>query len=236
MPYEFVTSVVRYRDTATGRFVPRRKVLRYADQAVTAGQDAADVLANLVATGQISPADWAELMRQEVKSTFIQEAILGKGGRQHMTPADWGSVGRQLRDQYEYLDGFEQDIEDDKLSEAQIRSRSHLYFLASKTAFEHGQGSAWGIVLPGYPGDKELVCNVGCKCYWFIRRQDARTVLATWTRTAAESCPSCLKRAADWAELVYVDGVLQNRLTARVKSVLAKPRQQRTGSLVASPI
>lgn len=234
MAYEFVTSVVRYRDTETGRFVPRRTVLRYADMAVTAGQDAADVLANLVSTGQISPADWFELMQQEIKSTFIQEAILGKGGRSSMTPSDWGSVGRQLRDQYAYLEGFREDIENGVLSEAQIRSRSHLYFLASKGAFERGQGAAWGIVLPGYPGDKELVCNVGCKCYWFIRRADERTVLATWTRTAAESCPSCLKRASDWAELVYVDGVLKNAAATAKQTPLMRRPPLRSGLLAAS--
>lgn len=160
-------------------------------------------------------------MRQDIKSTFIQESILGKGGRDNMTPSDWGSVGRQLRDQYDYLEGFREDIEADLLSEAQISSRSHLYFLASKGAFERGQGAAWGIVLPGYPGDKELVCFTGCKCYWNIRRQDAHTVLATWTRTIAESCPSCVQRGIEWANLIYIDGVLKNSVGSTDHSSLA---------------
>lgn len=235
MSYEFVNSVVRYRDTTTGRFVPRRTVLRYADQAVSVGQDAADVLANLVATGQISPADWFELMQQEIKSTFIQEAILGKGGRENMTPSDWGSVGRQLRDQYDYLEGFREDIEAGVLSEAQISSRSHLYFLASKGAFERGQAGAWGIVLPGYPGDPSLECNVGCKCYWNIRRADAHTVIATWTRTALESCPSCLKRASEWAELVYVDGVRKASSSSSKLLPLGNRLPLRSGLLVVTP-
>ncbi|MEO8608901.1 MAG: hypothetical protein ABI690_13500 [Chloroflexota bacterium] len=231
MPYEFIPSVVRYRDTETGRFVPRATVVRYSELSIIAGSDAAADLAALVSSGQISPADWEQLLRQEIKATFIQEAIVGRGGRASMTPSDWGTVGRALRDQYAYLDGFRQDIEDGLLSEAQIRARSHLYFLASKAAFERGQAAAWGIDLPGYP-TVDTICQTGDKCYWNIRRIDDRTVLASWVRTAAESCATCLQRADDWAELEYVNGVL--------KTPLAQPGRgrhfQRSGLLAAAPV
>jgi len=207
--YEFLPDIVRYRDTRTGRFVPQRTVSRYAEASITVGQDAADVLAQMVSSRQISPAEWERLMRQEIKSTFLQEAMLGRGGRASMTQSDWGTGGQQLREQYDYLRGFREDIENDLLSEGQIRARSHLYFLASKAAYEKGHASAWDIKLPGYP-TVDTECQTGCKCYWYIRRQDARTVLATWTRTAAESCRTCLDRADKWANLVYIDGVLQS--------------------------
>lgn len=232
MAYEFVTSIVRYRDTETGRFVPRSTVIRYSNMAISAGSDAAAELATLVSSGQISPADWVALLREEIKATFIQEAILGKGGRDNMTQSDWGTVGRALRDQYAYLDGFQQDIEDGLLSEGQIRARSHLYFLASKAAFERAQAAAWGIELPGYP-TVDTICQTGDKCYWQIRRMDEHTVLASWIRTASESCPTCIQRADDWAELTYIDGVLQNRLEQRP---VPKPSEywRRSGLLAGS--
>lgn len=234
MPYEFVTSLVRYRDTETGRFVPRSTVVRYSNLSIAAGSDAAAELAAMVSSGQISPADWEQLMRQEIKATFIQEGILGKGGRENMTPSDWGTLGAALKEQYAYLDGFREDIEAGLLTEGQIRARSHLYFLASKAAFERAQAAAWGIELPGYP-TVETLCQTGDKCYWFIRRIDRRTVVATWTRTAAESCETCIQRATDWAELIYVDGVLQNRLEQRPKPTVAARQWQRGGLLSPVP-
>jgi hypothetical protein len=228
MAYEFVPSLVRYRDAATGRFVPRQTVVRYAELSITAGQDAADVLAQMVSNGEISPADWELLMRAEIKSTFLQESMLGRGGRSSMTSSDWGTVGRALREQYDYLRGFRQDIEEGLLSEAQIRARSHLYFLASKGAFERAQAAAWGITLPGYP-TIGTECLTGDKCYWYIRRIDEHTVLASWIRTAFESCPTCLQRAEEWADLTYIDGVLQNSQP--------QPRMGRVGrNLLAPPM
>lgn len=208
--YEFVPSIVRYRDVATGRFVSRQTVVSYSERAIAAGEDVSAALAAMVANGELSPADWEALMRQEIKATYIQEYLLGRGGRPSMSRSDWGTVGRALRDQYAFLSGFRADIEAGLLTEGQIRARSFLYFKASKYAFERGQASAWNITLPGYPADGKTECQVGCLCYWNIRRIDERTVLATWVRTANESCPTCLDRAAQWVDLMYVDGVQQS--------------------------
>jgi hypothetical protein len=116
-----------------------------------------------------------------------------------MTQADWGRLGAQLKQQYQYLRGFEQDLIDGRLSEAQAKARLQMYFNASRQAYEQGRAYAQGVPrLPAYPGDGSTVCLSNCQCHWDLDEQPDEW-LATWTLGAAEHCPDCLRRADEWA-------------------------------------
>ena len=66
-------------------------------------------------------------------------------------------------------------------------------------SFEVGRAGAFQVQLPAYPGDGSSECMVNDKCYWDVRLDIPNgQVLATWVRTAAESCPTCIKRAVEW--------------------------------------
>jgi hypothetical protein len=41
-------------------------------------------------------------------------------------------------------------------------------------------------------------CGVNCKCYWNIRKSEGMW-MATWTLTAAESCPDCVRLGSRYA-------------------------------------
>lgn len=211
MSYEFVTSINRYRDADSGRFVSRKTLLGYVEGVTSAGQDASDVLADRVSTGVISPAEFETQMRDEIKSATIQDYVLGRGGREQMQPRDWGTIGRQLRGEYKLLAGFRQDIEDDKLSPAQIRARSHLYFETARVAYERGQAAAFDVPpLPAYPCDGTSICVSGCKCSWRFAKLagDGNTDCFWELDEAAENCETCIQRSQAWSPLQVRGGVL----------------------------
>jgi hypothetical protein len=84
-------------------------------------------------------------MRKVIKDVYIAETMLGKGGRDKMTFADWGRIGNMVRRQYSFLARFAQDIKDGKLSPKQIAARARLYIRPALATLERGQLSAHGI-------------------------------------------------------------------------------------------
>ena len=130
-------STRRYRDQSTGRYMARSDVMSYVNESLAASGTATNDMGSMVAQGIISPADFETIARQEIKEQYITQYMLGRGGRDAMTQADWGSIGGMLRDQYHpYFDGFMADIKAGNLSEAQIQARLRMYVDSSRQAYE----------------------------------------------------------------------------------------------------
>jgi hypothetical protein len=212
MPYTWDGK--RYRDVDTGRFISRTEILSYASQIASSTSAVSDAYANLVGQQTISPTDWLALFRQEIKDEHIRQYILGRGGRGSMTPADWGSIGGMLREQYSYLDGFADEIAAGTLSEAQISARSRMYINSAREAFNRAYARSQGIpdgLLPDYPGAGNTVCLTACGCDWQIEEvyetdEDGNEILAGWNCTwvlnsALENCPDCQEYAIQWNPL-----------------------------------
>jgi hypothetical protein len=217
MPYQYVNSLNRYRDSKSGRFVPDDTVRGYVDRIAQSGQASSDVYAQLVSEGTISPREFGKRMRTDVKTAHLQQYILGRGGRDNMEPSDWGRVGRVLRDEYGLLDGFVADIESGALSQAQIAARASLYFDSARQSFENGNGAAYGFdprLLPSVPGDDHQTCHGGCRCHWryekvFDLKGKLIAVNAFWeVDFTAEHCAptattrGCIQNAQDYNPFV----------------------------------
>ena len=106
-----------YRDLSTGRWASRVQVQGWVTENIALAQNSADSLAAMVADDLIRVGDWQAVMRQQIKQSYIEQYITGKGGIEQMTQADWGSIGGQLSEQYSYLDSFSQEIAAGNLSE-----------------------------------------------------------------------------------------------------------------------
>lgn len=61
--------------------------------------------------GNITLSEWEAGMRDFIRSEVNTAMILTKGGRDYVTPSDWGFVGSQIKYQYEKLSGFAADIQ-----------------------------------------------------------------------------------------------------------------------------
>jgi hypothetical protein len=100
----------RYRD-GLGRFVSRDAVRRRSTRRSTAR--ALEMIAASEALRAGGSLDvWLVSMREAVKDANLYSAAAARGGWAQMTPADFGRVGRAVRDQYAYLDRFAADIAD----------------------------------------------------------------------------------------------------------------------------
>lgn len=170
MAWEWVTSVGRYRDTGTGQFMSRDTVLSFVNESIAASESALGPLSQFAASGALSPADFSLLVREEIKQETIRQYLLGIGGRDQMTPSDWGSIGGSLKEQYGHLDDFVKQIADGTLSEEQIQARLKMYVNSSREAFERAHGK--NAKRLGYSEE-------------------------SWTLGEAEHCDDCVALAAE---------------------------------------
>lgn len=129
-------SVCRYRDLATGRFLSHQTVLALVDRFIAVHADQAGALVGLLVEKRLTVADWELAMRSVIKTNYIQQYVLAKGGLSNMTQADWGRIGGYLKDQYRYLHRFAQEIAAGRLSPGQIEMRARMYMHAAREAFE----------------------------------------------------------------------------------------------------
>jgi hypothetical protein len=197
----------RYYNDDTGLFMAKDTVLGFVHDSFEGTGLVTDTLANLLGENRLAPADWRFLMREEIKREYIRQYLLGIGGREQMTQADWGRIGGMLTDQYRYLDDFYKENAAGALSEAQVAARSRMYIRSAREAYERANAQAWGgPPLPAYPGDGSTVCLTNCACHWDIRSAEAEENVmrwsAWWVLGAAEHCPDCIERSTNWAPLV----------------------------------
>lgn len=194
----------RYRDTKTGRFVSQATIQTLRDSFIVGRMERMDQLAQQVAGGQRSIQEWVTAMRDEVRQTYASEYIFGRGGVNAMTQADWGRLGRMIRDQYAYLQDFAATVANGDYSEGQIRTRAHHYVGSAVQAFERAVGIARGWPdLPAYPGDGQTTCFGNCRCTWtLVRTDDGRGWNATWVTSDDErECEDCISNGKRWAPL-----------------------------------
>lgn len=106
------------------------------DEAIKGSNAEISALSERLRTRKISVDEWQLGMRQAVKETQLYGAASARGGWAQMSPADYGAVGRRVKDQYAYLDRFAADIRDGLPLDGRFVSRSRLYGSSSRVAFE----------------------------------------------------------------------------------------------------
>lgn len=199
MPWGWDPTAKRYRDLDTGRFMLRSEVLAWVEESLDASTVATDQLAQFVIDGVVSPADFGLLMRQELKEEYIRQFLLGIGGRAQMTPADWGSIGGMLADQYRYLDRFVDEIASGEVPPGSLLLRVRMYANSAREAYERAHlknANALGMVEENwvlgdaehcsdcvafagmgwqpigtfpFPGEGATECLTNCKCHKIYR-------------------------------------------------------------------
>lgn len=200
MSYTYVRSVNRYRNNGTGRFVSRDEVLEYVEKMVGAGENKSAVLSSELSNGTISPTDYGQLLKDNLKDSYVQNMVLGRGGRAEVTPSDWGTVGSSLKPEYSAIENFVAEItarieENNPYSESYLANRSRLYFGKARLMYERGNSAAYGLPqLPFYPADGQSECKNGCRCSWIIKKLQPGDFDCTWELRRGENCPTCKER------------------------------------------
>lgn len=186
----------RYRDLSSGKLLSRNTVTGYRDKIVDAASKRTSELAHQVASGTITPSDFAAEMRKIVKIVHVAQFELGKGGRNAITATDRGIIGRALRDQYAFLDSFQRDIEAavkaGTVNGEQIANRAALYVEDGVAMHERAAAEARGVELPP---ESPPVHN-RCRCSWRWSIEDGKHV-AYWVLGDAP-CPQCSALASQY--------------------------------------
>ena len=125
--YDWNKRISRYRNLSTGRFVSKQAVNGLLTNVANGSGATLSKLAQQAVRGGLTPRQFYELSRREVKHAYNACAALGKGGWHQMTAADWGRNGNLLRAEYARLRDFSQAIANGKLTEAQAAARASLY-------------------------------------------------------------------------------------------------------------
>lgn len=188
--------------TADGRTLNHRDLLPMVDSSIQSAALRANALSSDLSSGLITSTAWRDGMRRQIKDEVIRMYMLGRGGREQMTEADWGSTGGMIADQYRFLERFFNELP--TLSPGQIAQRSEMYLRSAREAFNRAKVRAFGLnvqALPAYPGDGSTICLTNCGCDWHLIPFDNGTVLAYWRLGKEENCETCLARASAWNPL-----------------------------------
>lgn len=200
--FEYDAKAHRFRDLRTGKFLSAGTVRELRDEFAAAQKTWAEDLARMVANGDLSVQAWELEMRERVKLVHLTEYVYGRGGRNAITADDKARMADLVKNQHDYLHNFAGDLAAGELSEAQIKSRSQMYFDSATHSYERGRVASFGgLELPVMPADGDTPCLANCKCTWDIKEHDDRWE-ATWQLHADESCDGCLERADQYNPFV----------------------------------
>lgn len=183
-----------------GRYVSAATVRGLREQIVSAKSARTATLVNQLYDGAISPGRFVLSMREELKRTMLMQYMLGRGGVNSMTQADYGRVGSMLKPQYARLNRFTEEIMAGGISRDSAIYRAGLYMDATRFAHERGKSAAWDVALPAYPG-----LHPNCACDWDIRKV-GDDVHAYWKTRSKNPCPDCEANESEYNPYV-IQGV-----------------------------
>lgn len=134
--YGYNKSAHRYYNAETGRFVGRQAVRDSLESVMDLSALRMNALSQQLADGVISLADWQRGMMQQIKLAHTASASLARGGFAQVSPSDWGLTGALVKDQYNYLRNFAQEIADGKQPlDGRFLVRSDMYGDAANTTY-----------------------------------------------------------------------------------------------------
>jgi len=143
MNYYFDDRVGRYRSKKTGRFVSENRVINatqdYIDIVV---DDDVNYITDRFIDGKLTLQQWQQRMKESLYESWKNSMTAGRGGKEQLTQSDYGRFGGYMASQYRHLANFAWEIEQGKLTEAQIRARARLYGRSARTALWNGVQAA----------------------------------------------------------------------------------------------
>jgi hypothetical protein len=134
--YTWDANANRYRDSL-GRFVDERKIRNELDAALARVGERMNAVSAELQGGRISLEAWHAEMRLAVKNTHVMSAALAKGGWGQLTQRDYGRIGVAVRKQYDYLNGFANEVSlGRQLLNGRFLVRAKMYAQAARMLFE----------------------------------------------------------------------------------------------------
>ncbi|MCY3744476.1 MAG: hypothetical protein OXH00_25960 [Candidatus Poribacteria bacterium] len=195
----------RYRNSKTKKTVSSNTVLRLRDDLIDLSREFSDLTDDLI-NSRITVQEWLLDMRKRVRDVNNAQYMLARGGRNAMFQTDLDVLTEVIKEQFDFLQKFGEEVRAGNLSASQITARSEMYIESSKSSHERAKAASFDIELPEYPADGNQICKSRCKCRWEINEKKD-TIEAFWLlNVAAKHCDSCLSNAAKWAPYTIQKG------------------------------
>lgn len=138
----------RYRDSR-GRFLSQRNLQLLQQRHISSVQRDIGQIGELLLKGSISLSSWQEATAKSLKTLYLHQMVLARGGLQQTTASDYLTTGRLLKDQYAYLRGLAIDLQRgysinekgdrQQMTVGRFRQRLALYSKSGRVAFEEGK-------------------------------------------------------------------------------------------------
>jgi hypothetical protein len=111
-------------------------VLDVLDAKIKEGEQRLRNLTQHFVDGNLTSKEWQVAFARQLKTLYGQQAALGAGGWDRLTPQDFGRMGGHLRAEYARLPKFAQDVLDERFTEAQFLARARMYGGKARAMFE----------------------------------------------------------------------------------------------------
>ncbi|MBN9393450.1 MAG: hypothetical protein J0I20_35795 [Chloroflexi bacterium] len=127
-----------YKSLSTGRYLTAQEVRKVVDAVIDSYQAEFVAISARLQAGELSLAEWQMQMAQAVKGLHVATAVAANGGFNNMSQADYGFVGSQVKRQYQFLQGFADDIVSGKqlVQSGSLLNRTKLYAQAARGTYE----------------------------------------------------------------------------------------------------
>lgn len=148
---EFTTAIVRLDESSwrydpvsgryrglNGRFLSQSAVEALVDGRIVRLSRELRRFTSMLSGGNITLDQWQQSVREALKLSHAQAAIIGNGGRDSMGPAEWGKVGQRLRGEYRYLETFARDLLAGSISTPMALARIGMYSQAVRGSYWEG--------------------------------------------------------------------------------------------------
>ena len=135
--YTWEPKMLRYRDSSTGRFVPRERIFAELNKVIALSDRRILSLAHAFQRGDLSLRAFKAGMRDEVKALHVATAVVANGGVRQMDAGKWGEVGARLRREFSFLNDFASELASGRLarSSGRVRSRARAYVANARISF-----------------------------------------------------------------------------------------------------
>lgn len=144
--YQYDPRSRRYRNAATGQYVPASDVRQAVDAVIDAETAKIRGISQSLIDGKINLAEWQLQTTALLKSLHVAMGLAANGGLKQTSPSDLGYIGSLLKEQYAYLRQMTVDIKTGKQPlDGTLLARSALYCQAARSTYQDVLGRVAGI-------------------------------------------------------------------------------------------
>lgn len=154
-------------------------------------------LVNLYFIGEITLQELDMRFRSGLEEHYVRMMLLAIDGTREVTEEDLEILQHRLDREYEYLDGFIEDIRTGRMTQQRALWRAGLYGFARAAYVNFSVPTDIADLMPQLPGDDCLGGSL-CGCSLNVEFDTEGTAYVYWIiDPAKESCPVCIGHAIE---------------------------------------